>query len=245
MPEFSVATVSVNGEDVTGVRLTPLLAVTVAGRLLFDDPAAAQTLKPSNFRPLVQQFDPDAVPIGPAGPNLAPTGDDFTFELRTNSGRISLNIPPTLTAGMKTPWRIKAVRVSGRDVTDSGFDVGAGDVTGVEIELTARQQTVAGIVTDARGAAVKDYLVVILAQDPSLRTSALNRYFATARAGDDGGFKTTSLPPGQYFAIALDWADPMELQNPDVLEGLSRQASAFTVGPGETRTLDLKLFTLR
>jgi hypothetical protein len=37
----------------------------------------------------------------------------------------------------------------------------------------------------------------------------------------------------------------LELQDPDLLDGLSRQASSFTIAPGDTRTLNLKLFTLQ
>jgi hypothetical protein len=40
-PEFSVAVVAVNGDDVTGIRLAPAVPVLVSGRVSFDDAAAA------------------------------------------------------------------------------------------------------------------------------------------------------------------------------------------------------------
>ncbi len=248
--EVSVAFVTVNGDDVMGVRLTPVVPVIISGRFTFDNANAAQTLKPSAFRPLVQSLDLDAntlvgfVPDGSGPPPAA--RDDFTFELKTAPGRVAMNVLQIgATAAGQNPWRLKAVRVNGSDVTDTGFDVGGQGVSGVEIELTNRQQQVTGVVTDARGGAVKDYLVVIFAQDPARRIAAVNRYFATARPGDDGSFKAVTLPPGEYYAIALDRADQLELQDPDLLDGLSRQASSFTIAPGDTRTLNLKLFTLQ
>ena len=53
------------------------------------------------------------------------------------------------------------------------------------------------------------------------------------------------LPPGDYYAIALDRVDPAQSQDPEFLEGLSRQASSFSLSPGDTRTLDLRLFTVQ
>ena len=55
-----------------------------------------------------------------------------------------------------------------------------------------------------------------------------------------GGLGT--LPVGDYYAIALDHADPTGWQDPEYLENLIRQASTVRIGAGETRTLELKLF---
>jgi hypothetical protein len=141
-------------------------------------------------------------------------------------------------------WQLKSIRVNGADVTDTGIDVGAQGVRGVEIELTNHLQQISGAVTDGGAGAVKDYVVVIFAQDRARWTAAVNRYFAIGRPRDDGQFTIRTLPPGEYYAIALGRADPSQWQDPDFLEGLSRQASTFSLAPGDTRTLDLRLFTL-
>ena len=130
-------------------------------------------------------------------------------------------------------------------MTDSGIDLGAQGITGVEVELTNRRQEISGAVTDARGDAVKDYAVVLFAQDRARWDAPFNRYFATGRPGDDGRFKVGALPPGDYYAIALDRIDPTQSQDPEFLAGLARQASTFSLTPGDTRTLDLKLFTVQ
>ena len=116
---------------------------------------------------------------------------------------------------------------------------------GVEIELTNRSQQISGLVTNAKGDAVKDCVVLLFAQDRLRWIAAGNRYFSIGRPGDDGRFSVATLPPGDYYAIALDRADPMEWQDPEFLEGLSRQASAFTLAQSETQTLALRLFSLR
>ena len=61
---------------------------------------------------------------------------------------------------------LKAVRLNGVDVTDSGIDFRPNqDVTGLEVELTTQQSELSGMVTDARGQTVKDYSVVVFARD--------------------------------------------------------------------------------
>jgi hypothetical protein len=66
-----------------------------------------------------------------------------------------------------------------------------------------------------------------------------------ARPDQTGTFKVTTLPPGEYFAIALDHVDQMQWTDPEFLESVSRQASTVSLIEGETRTLDLRLFTFQ
>jgi hypothetical protein len=182
----------------------------------------------------------------PGAPGPPPAlQDDFSFELKATPGRIGLQA--IVQAGPDTPnrWQVKAIRVSGMDVTDSGIEVDARGAGAIEIELTNRRQEMSGVVIDARGDPVKDYAVVLFAQDRARWLAPFNRYFAIGRPGADGRFKIGTLPPGSYYAIALDRIDGAQSQDPEFLEGLMRQASPFSLTPGETRTLDLKLFTVQ
>jgi hypothetical protein len=231
-PQFSVAVVAVDGQDVTDVRLTPLVPVTVSGRVSFDDPAAAQSVMPSTIRVMAQPLNPDDNGIGlPGGGGPPPPlKEDFSFELKTIPGRTGLRavVPPgpgsQNAQNAQTPWLIKAVRVNGTDVTDTGIEIDSRGASGIEIELTNRRQLISGSVTDAGGDRVKDYIVLMFAQDRARWAAPFNRYLFRTQAGDDGVFKVSTLPAGDYY-------------------NLVRQASTVTLGPGETRTLDLKLFT--
>jgi hypothetical protein len=246
-PEFSVAVVSVDGEDVADVRLTPVVPVALGGRVSFDDPSAAQALNPSAIRVIAQPFNMDDDGVGFQGPQGPPPAlqDDFSFELKATPGRVALRAVVQSAPPAAAGWQLKAVRVAGNEVTDTGIDLGAQGITGVEIELTNRRQEISGAVTDARGDMVKDCAVVLFAQERARWGAPFNRYFATGRPGDDGRFKIGTLPPGDYYAIALERIDPAQSQDPEFLEGLARQASTFALTQGETRTLDLKLFTVQ
>jgi protocatechuate 3,4-dioxygenase beta subunit len=240
--QFSVAVVAVTGDDVTGVRLAPLALTTISGRVSFDDPGAAQSVKPSAMRVVAQAVNGDdfaGIGVGAGGPPR-PVNDDFTFELKTAPGRVAL---VSIIQGPSNTWRLKSVRVNGADVTDVGFEVGSQAVTGIEVEMTNRLQQVSGTVTDTRGGAVRDYTVALFPQDRTRWRMATNRYFALGRPDADGGFKVASLPPGDYYAIALESIDLSAWQDPDMLEAWSRVASAFTLTAGDTRTLTLRLFT--
>ena len=93
------------------------------------------------------------------------------------------------------------MRVNGEDVTDKGVEFKAGeDVSGVEIELTNRTTAIGGSVTDDKGAALKDYTVVVFAEDPSKWALPLTRWTASSRPDQDGHFKFANLPPGAYHA---------------------------------------------
>ena len=88
----------------------------------------------------------------------------------------------------------------------------------------------------------KDYTVALFSQDRA-KWKGTTRYFALGRPGDDGGFKVATLPPGDYYAIALDAIDASGWLEPTVLEGWTRVAATFTLTPGDTRALTLRLFT--
>ena len=240
-PDFSVAEVVVTGDDVSGVRLAPLALVTISGHISFDDPGAAQSLKPSTIRVVAQAVNADdfaGIGVGAGGPPR-PVKDDFTFELKTPPGRIGL---AAIIQQASSTWRLKSIHVNGSDVTDTGFDVGSQAVSGIEIEMSNRLQQVTGTVTDARGEAVKDYTVALFSQDRARWKLATNRYLALGRPGPDGGFKVATLPPGDYYAVAFDAIDVSSWQDPDLLEGWSRVATAFTLTPGDSRALTLRLF---
>jgi len=240
-PDFSVAEVVVTGDDVSGVRLAPLALVTISGHISFDDPGAAQSLKPSTIRVVAQAVNADdfaGIGVGAGGPPR-PVKDDFTFELKTPPGRIGL---AAIIQQASSTWRLKSIHVNGSDVTDTGFDVGSQAVSGIEIEMSNRLQQITGTVTDARGEAVKEYTVALFSQDRARWKLATNRYLALGRPGADGGFKVATLPPGDYYAVAFDAIDVSSWQDPDLLEGWSRVATPFTLTPGDSRALTLRLF---
>lgn len=232
--ESATLDVSVNSDDVTGVSLVGVKPVTAAGRIILEGPAP-QLLQPSALR--VSSFPaPVNGVITTFGPPSSPAtvNDDFTFQAKVRPGRMLMNVTTPAS------WTIKAVRLHSADVTDEGIEFKQNeDVGDIEIELTNRVTAVTGLVTNSRGESSKDYLLIVFAQDRA-RWTAGSRYIRTGRPDQDGRFKI-SVPPGSYYAIAVDYVEPGDATDPEFLDRVRFKATAFSLGDGETRAVDLKL----
>jgi hypothetical protein len=227
--------VTISGDDVNGIRLVASKPSTASGRVVVE-PAAAQALRPSMLRLSIQPVVFDMPMMGMTGPGVV--NDDLTFELKTRPGRMKVAL-----AGPAPGWTIRAVRHRGTDVTDSGIEFRANeDITEIEVELTNRLTDLSGLVTNSRGAAVKDYSVVIFAQDRD-KWTANSRYMRTGRPDQDGRFKLTGLPPGEYHIVALEYLDTDQWPEPEYLERVRSKATSVTISEGETKSVDLKINT--
>jgi len=235
MPEFAVARVTVGGEDVTGVQVAALKPVTVSGRILV--PPGTQSFQPSTVRIVSSFVDPDLMMGGP-GTGGGKINDDLTFEVKMPPGRSLVRLLAR-TAG---DWVTKAQRLDGADVMDTGIDVRPGqDIAGLEIELTNQQSQVTGSVSNGRGEPVKDYAVVVFSRDRERWSYPQTRYVRPAQPDQDGRFKVTGLPAGDYYAIALDYVEPGESTDPEFLDRVKDRAVPFSLSDGGTKALDLKI----
>jgi hypothetical protein len=231
--ESATATVTVSGEDVSGLQLVGSRMVTATGRVIVD--GDARSLNASTLRIAAQPATPEFMFGGGGGGRV---NDDLTFELRARPGLQMIRLQAATAA---SGWMTKAVRYNGVDVTDTGLEFRANeDISGLEIELTSHPSEVSGLVATDRGQASKDYTVVIFAQDAQ-RWGFLSRYLGSGRPDQDGRFKIRNLPAGSYYAIALEYIEPGESSDPEFLERVRDRATAFSLNEGETKTMDLRL----
>ena len=217
-PEFATANVTVNGEDISGVRLLAMSLITATGRVVFQDPSAAQSLR-ARININTSPINPDDQMMMMGGGNTT-VNDDYTFELRVPPGRMRVF------AGVSNPgWALHAVRLNGVDVTDTGIDfTPGGDFSAIEIELTNRVSELSGVVTNARNEVTKDYTVLVFSQDRDDWTMN-TRHRSQGRPDQEGRFRIRALPAGRYYAIALDSVDPNESGDPDFLDRLRQRAT--------------------
>jgi carboxypeptidase family protein len=236
---FVVADVTVAGVDITDVVLAPVQPAVVSGRLVFDPPAAS--LQPSMFQVAYRPRDPEQVqlPAGAGGPTI---NDDFTFELPAPPGDMIIGVTSRMPGGS---WMVKSVRYESRDVTDEGLRLTAGGrFEDVEIVLTNRPQVLSGKISNAQGQMVADATVMIFAQDRE-RWLGTSRYQAIGRPDQNGVYSIRTLPPGEYYAVALAYVDPGRRGDPAYYEQHLPDAVSFTLREAETRALDLRLVVSR
>jgi Carboxypeptidase regulatory-like domain len=236
-PEAATMKITVAGEDIPDLHIVTAPYVSATGRIIAD-PALLQQSPIRGLSVTAIPASPEDMFPGPSRPGRV--NDDLTFEVKTPPGKMRIRL-----MGLPTGVDIRAVRAGGIDVTDDGIDLRPGaPVRDVEVELTNRPTTVIGTATNARGEPARDYTTVLFSRDQN-RWKAGSRYIKVGRPDQDARFKVTGLPPGDYYAIALESVESGRWYDEQFLDRIHRDATMFSLIEGETKAIDLKLQTVR
>jgi hypothetical protein len=137
-------------------------------------------------------------------------------------------------------WIVKSIRANGRDITDAALEFRGSESATVQVVLTNRISEISGTVK-TNGQPVTAASVVLFPDDPALWVSP-SRRIRMVRVDQTGVFRAPSLPPGErYLALAVDYLEQGEFQDPAFLERMKGRATAFSLGEGENKNLDLTL----
>ena len=228
--ESAGAKVQLEGSNVT-LSLTMRPGDAARGRVRFDTGSSQAAIRPSEVRVLAASATDPIIGFGVGSQAVK---DDWTFEVTGLAGSRLLR------ATVPVGWAVKSIRAGVTDITDTPLDFNGTDVEGIEVLLTQRITEVSGTVTDSRGQRVTDATVVMFADDRQ-KWGPETRFRSTGRPDQDGRFRLRGLPPGRYIAVALDYLEPGEETNPELLERLRGAGTSVTLGEGESKALELKL----
>jgi hypothetical protein len=233
--EFASIPLSVSGADITGLTIVTTPGVMVSGKVVLQTQKTQATplrglqvgaTAPSGSQSL----------LGIAGRALGGgrVADDGTFQLRGLAG------PQMIRMGsVPAGWTVKSIMLEGQDITDTAYDFKPGrDIAGITVTLTDRLTDLSGAVHDVRGQVVKDYVLVVFAQDSKF-WGGQSRFVRTARPNQDGVYSLKGLPPGQYYAVAVESLETGTQNDPAVLERLKPKGKVFSLTEGQTLALDL------
>jgi Carboxypeptidase regulatory-like domain len=232
--EFARIDITVGAEDVAGITLVTAPAGRVSGTVVTDTgeplPSASQPIQV-----VARPATPDAPGGigGGGGQGRISTTGAFELDAITDPRVIRVNAPQG--------WMLKAITLGGQDVTDAPLDVAPGQhVTGLRVVITQKVGTLTGMVMDQRQQPVLDATVVLFPADENLRTFQ-SRFTRTARPDQQGNFRITPLPPGDYLAVALQGLEDGQAGDPEFLAGIEDMAAGVALDDGEAKAMTLAL----
>jgi len=163
-------------------------------------------------------------------------GQDDAFRIDGLLGRV-----PFTPTGVPPRWTRKSVIVDGADVTNLGSDARSlAGANPVRVVLTDKVAEVSGSVRNARGESVREYVVVVLPEEP-VESSVAARYTQTVRPDRGGAFRLRGLPPGRYLAAVVEALEQGSEWDPEFQRMVKPSARRFMLTEGQMLTLDLEL----
>ena len=216
----------VDGSDITGLTVVTGSAA-IQGTVVSDN---GMKLPDARIRAM-------AIPVDNSQATFLPRGDvnaNGTFELTGLLGVYTFRFE-SLPAG----WAVKSVTANGIDISDIAAEFRPADRVSMRVELTDRVSP--GHRHGPLGSLRQRTTVVVFADEPA-KWTASSRFVKTARLTESGQFTVSGLPPHQrYLAVAVDFIEQDEAQNPDFLQRAKAAASTFSLSAGDQKVLDLPL----
>ena len=221
--------ITVNGEDITGLAVVAMPTTTATGRIVFE----------GEPNPKIVPGAVTVIAVPPALTSIIPGGlgrvrEDWTFETKGLTDKRIFRVNPP------SGWFLKSVSLKGSDITDAGVECKPGeDISGVEVLLSKQTGSLAGSVM-LEGKRATDYVVVAFAADRA-RWGAASRFVRTMKPDQSGRFEIKGLPAETYLVVALEYLEPGEEADPEVLERLRAHATEVTMAEGEAKVVSLKI----
>jgi hypothetical protein len=225
-PETASLPVVVTGDDVSGITLTVRRGGILTGNFVAD--SGVVKALPTGLHVSVRS-------VSAGGMSMMQGGRGSEFRLAGTNGPFYLDV-----GGIPDGWMVAAILIDGADVTDAPIDLKGQNAT-ARIVLTDRVTTITGVVQSRNGVAGRTVLVF---PDDSTKWTYPSRYVRTVRTDEEGRFRVSALPPNErYQALAVDYLEDGEEQDPQVLDRLRGRATSLSLSEGEQRSIYLDLAT--
>jgi hypothetical protein len=234
--EMAMLPITVGGDDLTGVSVVTGRGASVSGTVVATQAGAA--IPTGGLQITTQPLQPQPG-LGGAIARPARPAEDGTFTLSNLFGPRFIRVN-----GLPQNWMLKTVMLGGVDVTDAAVDFKAlQQYKDAQIILTDKITEVNGKAAGAGSETALDYTVVIFPEDETHWVGP-SRYIRSARPDQEGTFKIRAVPPNsRYLAVAVDYLEDGEANDPGFLAEMKARATSFSVGDGETKSISLKLVT--
>ena len=237
VPMMARQSLQVVSNNVDGLRLAPQPGASVRGRLRFE---GRGRFDPSQIFLALRPADGDdttgAFSVGDGFSQLTNVALDGSFEWK--------NVPPgnyfvqlAGDGGGNSDLYLKSAFAGGRDVDESGISLSGGSGV-LDLVASANGAAVEGIVTDHKGAAVAN--AVVVAVPGSRLRGRTDRYFKTV-SDQSGHFVMHGVRPGEFTLFAWESVDGEAYYNPEFLKAYEGRGSALRVSEGERKAVQLEV----
>lgn len=229
--------IEVTTTDLDGLRLDAQRGAHLGGRVTVT---AGSELATVGIESIGLRLESVASAVVPAFPNPA---SRFLID---GTGQISSSsVTPgryILRATAPRGWTVVSAMSGGRDLLDVPIDLRT-DINDVVLAVTDQSLgALTGSVASGSQPVAGATVLVFPASGADRRdSSAPARRLRLTRTGDTGGFTIGSLPPGDYFAVALASNPPANWQDPATLSTLQRSAVAVTITMGPAHPIALEV----
>ena len=237
----AVARVEAAGTDISGLQLVLQPPLQINGRI-----ATAGTGRPPSLAGHRLQFS-EIVQRG-ARPQVSPSTVTGEFAITgLMPGQYMFSGAPFFGASADSvTWGIGSITVDGRDATDRAINVGPDSVPKeLIVTFTDQWQEVSGRLTNAQGAGVSDYTMLIFPADETYWLYNSRRH-VTAQPDTDGRYRLggpgpAMLPAGEYYLAAVTDVSKDEQYDAAFLKSIVPASLKITLAPGQKVTQDVRV----
>lgn len=238
---FAIARVEATGTDISGLQLVLQPALQINGRI-----ATAGTGRPPSLAGHRLQFS-ELLQRG-ARPQISPSTANGEFTITgLLPGQYMFSGAPFFGASADSvTWGLGSISVDGRDVTDRAIDIQAGALPkDLIVTFTDQWQEVSGRLTNAQGAGVSDYTMLIFPTDEAYWLYNSRRH-VTAQPDTDGRYRLggpgpAMLPAGDYYLAAVTDVSKDEQYDAAFLKSIVPASLKITLAPGQKVTQDVRV----
>lgn len=229
--ESLTSPITVSGQDIGGLVLAVDSGVHISGRIEADE---GLTLPAGSLRILVTPVVPGTASLT-LGADQSAVHDDRTFSRAAPSGLVNINVLP-----LPPGWAIKAIEIAGENHAGRPVELRGGTrVDGVRIVVTSRFPTVAGMLTDDRGAPTAGTVLLFSAEESLWLESTGD--IRSARPDQSGQYRFTAVRPGEYLLAAVEAVPSWQIFDPEFLGALRANATRVTIREGQDETRNVRV----
>lgn len=220
--EGATVTVSVMGEDVSGVMLVAGSGGSLSGRVVTDTGAPLAMSDQQRMRVSARPLDPSSAYSHFDNDN-GRVRDDGTFEVIGVFGASKISVGP-----LAQGWALKSIEYQGKDFADMPVDVRGGErLEGLTVVLSKSLPALRGTLLDQRNQPAEG--TVLLFPDDPRKWAEESRLTRTVRPDLKGAFEFRNVIPGDYLIVPLAYVREGEWADPEFLENLRERAKRVRV----------------